>query len=129
MTPLEAIKSGYVNSTNFDGSSSRSEFWWFYLLGLFSGILILFFSLAAINIYHSEALAAVCLVAALLLILPHLAALTRRLHDTNHSGLWVLLLVVPLIGIPVVGYWLCLASDEGANKYGEVPLGQQLEIS
>lgn len=128
MNPIEAIKSGYMKYADFDGRSSRSEFWWFNLLGFITGILILFFYLEAIKIYHSEALAAVCLVAALLSILPHLAALTRRLHDTNHSGLWVLLMIAPLIGIPVVVYWLCLPSDEGANKYGEVPLGYQLEI-
>jgi uncharacterized membrane protein YhaH (DUF805 family) len=122
MNPFKAIKSGYEKFLDFDGRSSRSEFWWFYLLGVVGGFLILLMYLTAKNIYHSEALVAVCLLVALTSSIPHISVFNRRLHDTNHSGLWVLLMIVPLIGIPVVVYWLCLPSDEEVNKYGEVPL-------
>lgn len=53
----------------------------------------------------------------LALLLPNLSVLIRRLHDTNRSGWWFFICLVPCIG----GIWLfvltLLDSDE-ENKYG-----------
>jgi len=84
-------------------------------VGVVNGLLILLLSSV------SESLAVVALIVAVVSIPSPLTAMIRRLHDTNHSGLWVFLLLVPF-GIFVIIYWLILSGDEGANRYGGVPV-------
>ncbi|OWS71464.1 hypothetical protein CBI30_06910 [Polynucleobacter aenigmaticus] len=115
MDLIESTKICYSKFLDADGRASQSEYWWFYLVGVINGLLILLLSSV------SESLAALALIAAVVSIPPHLTAMIRRLHDTNHSGLWVLLLLVPF-GIFVVTYWLICSGDEGANRYGGVPV-------
>ena len=57
----------------------------------------------------------------LLIIIPSIAVGVRRLHDTNHSGWWYLLIIIPIIGWIVILIWLCKNSDEGDNRFGSNP--------
>jgi hypothetical protein len=50
-----------------------------------------------------------------------LAVGARRLHDTNKSGWWQLLLIIPLIGFVVLVVLWCIEGDRGANQYGPDP--------
>ena len=43
-------------------------------------------------------------------LLPSIAAATRRLHDTNRSGWWQLILIVPMIGAIVLIVFLAQGS-------------------
>ena len=83
----------------FSGRARRKEYWLFVLFN------------------------AIALVYALSAILPSFAVCVRRLHDTNRSGWWILICLVPFIG----GIWLLvlmlLDSTPGANQYGENPKG------
>jgi len=57
-------------------------------------------------------------VAALILFVPGLAAAVRRVHDSNKSGTFLLLALIPLIGwIPVL---IALVSEgtTGPNRFG-----------
>jgi len=122
MDLIESTKTCLSKFLDADGRASPSEYWWFYLVGVINGLLIVFLSSV------SDKLAIVLLIVAVVSIPPHLTAMIRRLHDTNHSGLWVLLMLVPF-GIFVVIYWLILSGDEGTNRYGGVPvelIGQQV---
>ena len=47
-----------------------------------------------------------------------LAAGVRRLHDTGRSGLWQLLILVPLLGIVALLILQFQDSERTANKYG-----------
>jgi uncharacterized membrane protein YhaH (DUF805 family) len=58
--------------------------------------------------------------ASLFFLLPGLALVARRLHDTGRSGWWFLI-AFTVIGIPVLLYWLVKDSDKGKNAYGEGP--------
>lgn len=42
----------------------------------------------------------------------------RRLHDLGHSGIWLLLFVVPLVNLGLLIYLLFFPGKEGANEYG-----------
>ena len=59
----------------------------------------------------------------LAIIVPSLALVVRRLHDTGKSGWFYLITFIPLIG----GIWLliiyCTDSENGANNWGENPKG------
>ena len=57
----------------------------------------------------------------LVTIVPALAVLVRRLHDTGKTGWWVLIGFVPLIGGIVLLVFTVLDSDAGENNYGENP--------
>jgi uncharacterized membrane protein YhaH (DUF805 family) len=54
-------------------------------------------------------------------IVPAIALLIRRLHDTNRSGWWVLIGLVPLIGAVVLIVFTVEDSADGQNIYGSSP--------
>lgn len=56
---------------------------------------------------------------ALLLLLPTIAVDVRRLHDTGHSGFWLLLMFIPIANFYVI--YLLIKDSEGDNEYGKNP--------
>jgi uncharacterized membrane protein YhaH (DUF805 family) len=104
MTFVESIKTCLAKYADFNGRASLSEFWWFVLFvvagsvitSMLSGMLSLLFSLAT--------------------LLPSIAAATRRLHDTDRSGWFQLIGLIPLIGL-ILLYFLAQASKE-PNRFG-----------
>ena len=57
------------------------------------------------------------------MLVPGMAVAVRRLHDTEHSGWWILINLIPLIGLLVFMYFMVSGSDDGENQYGPSPLG------
>lgn len=104
------------NYCNFEGRSSRSEFWWFYLFTLLVGwgISLVFMFSDTLEIIMNG-------VATLALLLPNLGLSVRRLHDTNHSGWWMFLWFVPVIGWIVLLIWFIQDSEHHPNQYGPEP--------
>jgi len=62
----------------------------------------------------------------LLLIPPTVAVSVRRLHDTERSGLWLLLALVPL-GPLVLLLFLLQRGQPGENRYGPDPRAEEVE--
>lgn len=92
MTFYESILVCLKKYAEFNGRASRSEFWWF----------ALFITLVASAFtYIHQALASIFLIAVLL---PLLAAGTRRLNDSGKSGWWQLFLLAPVGGIIVLAF-------------------------
>jgi uncharacterized membrane protein YhaH (DUF805 family) len=56
------------------------------------------------------------------LLLPSLAVGVRRLHDTNRSGWWLLISLVPILGGIVCFVFMVLPGTRGPNKYGPDPI-------
>lgn len=54
----------------------------------------------------------------LFLIIPGIAVSVRRLHDTNRSGWYLLLNLVPLIGSILIFIWSVTPGDKKANQFG-----------
>ena len=86
------------NYFNFSGRATRSEFWYFTLFVLLFGIVITLIEVI-MGTYDSGILS---LIYNLALLFPSLAVSTRRLHDTNRSGWWNLIMLVPIIGIIIL---------------------------
>ncbi|MDR2709725.1 MAG: DUF805 domain-containing protein [Elusimicrobiota bacterium] len=77
---------------DFKGIASRTEFWYFILCGVAANVVLsLIFYLIGINRFYAHFLLFV------VLFIPLLAIITRRLHDTGQSGWWQLLAIVPSI--------------------------------
>lgn len=56
-------------------------------------------------------------------IVPNIAVGVRRLHDTNLSGWWLLLALIPGIGSIAVLILLVRDSTPGENRFGANPKG------
>ena len=54
-------------------------------------------------------------------IVPALAVLVRRLHDTGRTGWWALIGLVPLVGGVVLFVFSVLDSQPEENNYGPSP--------
>ena len=96
MTFFESILVCLKKYAEFQGRASRSEFWWF--------TLAITLVIAALT-YVDQVAVSVFSVAVLL---PFLAAGSRRLRDTGQSPWWLLFILAPFAGIIVVGI-LCAA--------------------
>lgn len=54
-------------------------------------------------------------------LIPTLAVSVRRLHDTNRSGWWYLLVLIPIIGGLILLIFFCTDGTPGDNRYGPSP--------
>ena len=59
----------------------------------------------------------------LAVLIPSFAVAARRLHDTDHSGLWQLIWIVPIIGWIIFFLNTCSDSQPGENRFGPNPKG------
>ena len=100
----------------FSGRSSRSAYWYW----------TLFYVLVIVGASIVDAVISIPLLtglAWLAFIIPNLAVLVRRLHDTDHSGWWIFISLIPFIGAIVLIVFAC--TDSGPpNKHGDGPDGK-----
>lgn len=121
---VDAIKTCLSKYATFSGRASRSEYWWFYLfcaLLVFVGVM-LDLSVGSYNPNDPDSVPWITLLFALPIILPSLAAAIRRLHDTDKSGWWYLISLVPVVGGIVLLIFLVLAGTDGDNRFGPNPV-------
>ena len=59
----------------------------------------------------------------LAVLIPGLAVSARRLHDTDRSGWWILINLIPVIGWIIYLVFLCSDSKPGENRFGPNPKG------
>lgn len=115
---LEVLKKYAV----FDGRARRTEYWMFTLFHLLI-MLALSFVEGALGLSATGGFGGgfLSLLYGLAMMIPGLAVVVRRLHDTGRSGWWFFIGFIPLIGPIVLVVFLCLDSQPGRNQYGENP--------
>lgn len=107
----------------FSGRAQRSEYWFFVLFNfLISIALFLIDSVVGPMTYGGVGL--LHAVYALVVLIPSLAVLVRRLHDTGRSGWWIFISLVPLIGTIIILVFLIQDSEPGENIHGPNPKGE-----
>jgi uncharacterized membrane protein YhaH (DUF805 family) len=106
----EAVTEAFRNILTFTGRASRSAFWWF-ALGAF------IIDLIGAIIGRSTHAIAIQYIIDVIVALVSLSLSIRRLHDTNRSGWWWLIGLIPLIGAIVLIVFYCLPGTPGPNKY------------
>ncbi|MBW8880922.1 MAG: DUF805 domain-containing protein [Asticcacaulis sp.] len=137
----QAIQSAYKNYFQFNGRASRSEFWWFYLFNLLvviAGLVFFMIVGAATSGQGQDAQAGVGIATGLIGLVwglfvlgsffPTLSLIVRRLHDSDKSGWFLLLIFVPFGGIVLLVFY-CLPGTVGANQFGEDPLRRPESIA
>lgn len=106
---MEAVKLFFKNYTNFSGRSRRSEYWWFCLFNMIVSFLL--------NLILSD----IAGLWTLVILVPTLSLVVRRLHDIGKSGWWYLIALIPLVGGIILLVWFCKDSDPQTNQWGPSP--------
>lgn len=104
----------------FEGRARRKEYWMFILFNILIGLVLgVIEGIAGLGSdTNVSILSAVYSVAVLI---PGIAVSVRRLHDTNKSGLWLLISLIPLIGGIILLVFMVQDSQPGDNQYGPNP--------
>ena len=105
---LKALK----HYAKFNGRARRKEYWYFCLISFLISVLLGFIPENAgmlRNIYSIGVL------------IPSVAVTVRRLHDTNRSGWWFFINLIPIIGNLVFLWFMIDDSSKGKNRFGRSP--------
>ncbi len=124
----QAIKSFWSNYATFRGRARRSEYWFIQLFLLLTNLAAAAIDLVLMDFDVDRFIAnggggIVGLVWILATVVPLLAVLVRRLHDTGRSGWWALIGFIPLIGFIVLLVFTVQDSHPGENAHGPSPKG------
>jgi len=121
--PLKSLELFFKNYFKFSGRSSRSSFWWYQLLDwiVIATVLELVDVVLHNNdlgyFYHPDYGGLLSIIWGVITLIPYISLAVRRLHDTNHSGWW-LLIALTIIGIIPLIIWFCSSGTKGKNTYG-----------
>ena len=122
---VEAVRSGFNNYANFSGRALRSEYWWWVVFAWIAGLVAnIIDSALGWRVYETtvngiqQGSGPIAAIVGLALLIPGLSVAVRRLHDTDRSGWWLLLVIIPVIGWIVLIVFLVMSGTPGPNKYG-----------
>ncbi len=105
----QAVQTCFRKYADFSGRGVRSEYWWFVLAyvgaALVAGFIHEFIYLAVV----------------LAFLLPLFSAGARRLHDIGKSGWWLLLGLIPVVGLVLI-YFMVQPTQPEPNEYGAPPV-------
>jgi uncharacterized membrane protein YhaH (DUF805 family) len=107
---LGPIKNHYAD---FAGRARRKEFWMFVLFNTLVSVVLV----AILGMIKLDFLAPIY---SLLMLLPGLALTARRLHDVGKSGWFMLISLIPIVGLYLI-YLLAQDGEAGSNAYGPNP--------
>jgi uncharacterized membrane protein YhaH (DUF805 family) len=121
-----ALRAFWSNYRNFKGRARRSEYWLIQLFLVATNLAAAVIDLALMDGDVDRFIAnggggIVGLIWILATIVPALAVLIRRLHDTNRSGWWALIGFVPIVGTIAILIFTVTDSTQGENRYGASP--------
>jgi uncharacterized membrane protein YhaH (DUF805 family) len=94
----------------YNGRARRKEYWMFALFSFICSLLLGIIPILGI-LYAMGA------------IVPSVCLGIRRMHDIGKSGWWLLLALIPFVGLIVLIVFYCLDSQPGENQYGPNPKG------
>jgi uncharacterized membrane protein YhaH (DUF805 family) len=107
----EAISQAFSNILTFNGRASRSAYWWVFLF-------LVIIAIVVDIIGAVSGIRALNYLADVVVFVVSLALQVRRLHDTDRSGFWWFIGLIPLIGTIVLIVFDCLPGTPGPNKFG-----------
>ncbi len=111
MTPVDWAKRPLQKYAEFTGRAGRPEYWWYTLAVVVAALVISTVeNLVGLDgkIGPYGPLSAIFFLG---LLVPGLAVTVRRLHDTNRSGWWILIAVIPYF---LLGLTMGMAMSSGS---------------
>jgi uncharacterized membrane protein YhaH (DUF805 family) len=113
MNPIDWAKRPIQKYADFSGRAPRAEYWWFVLAVIVTFIVCsIVESMIGINRMIAGVYGPLTALLWLAALVPSIAVGVRRLHDTNRSGWWLLL--------PIIPYALAMALGGAAMMRGDV---------
>ena len=103
----------------FSGRARRQEYWMFFLISFVISAVLRAID-GGIGTANSSG-GALQGIYGLAVLLPTLGVNWRRLHDTNRSGWWSLLWLIPIVGWIIIIIFLAKEGDAGDNPHGPDP--------
>jgi len=110
---VKAFKQDYVK---FDGRVSKNDFWNFFI-----GLLAVGVALGILTGALGRAGQIISGLYSLAILLPSLGMYIRRCHDTDKSGMYVLISFIPCIGTILLLMQCWKEGNPAENEYGPVP--------
>lgn len=131
LTPVEGDHLAWMlcplkRYADFQGRSSRKEFWMFLLFtNLVAAALTIVF-LADTNAFggtgtFGNLAFGLMMLGALAAIVPYIAVQVRRFHDQGKSGWFAALNLIPYLGVFVVLAFMFVPGQQGDNEFGADP--------
>jgi uncharacterized membrane protein YhaH (DUF805 family) len=120
-------KAALSKYADFNGRARRSEYWYFALTNILITLalyVLIFIGAVARIPFVSMVFGGLVVVFALGTIIPSIAVLVRRLHDTGKSGWYYFVSLIPIAGPIWLLVLLCTEGNKGPNEYGEDPKDQ-----
>lgn len=114
---LDNFTSVIKNSLEFSGRANRSEYWWFIAVNVAIALGLQTFDFVI-------GIPVLSIVFMLAMLLPAVAVSIRRLHDSERSGWWMLVGLVPVLGAFVVFALMATPGTESENRFGKKPVTQ-----
>ena len=119
---------------DFSGRARRTEFWMFWLFNIIAVIVLTVLenliglgsfrgAASGTGVSFTTSFGVLSGIYSLAVLLPALGVAVRRLHDTDRSGWWILIGLIPFVGGIVLLVFYCLAGTPGPNKHGADPKG------
>lgn len=109
------------NYATFSGRARRKEYWIFFLFNVLISLGLGVIDVVAGTYSVEYETGFFSGLYSLLVLIPSIAVSVRRLHDTNRSGWWVVISLIPIIGVLVLFVFTCLDSQPGTNRFGVNP--------
>jgi uncharacterized membrane protein YhaH (DUF805 family) len=108
------------NYANFTGRARRAEFWWYFLASFLINVVLNILD-AILGLGMGGGIGVLSGIYGLAVLVPGLAVGVRRLHDTDKSGWWLLIGLIPIVGIIVLIVFWAAEGPPGTNQYGTNP--------
>ncbi len=99
----------------FDGRARRKEYWMFFLFNIIIAIVL---SIIEGSVGSPGILSTLY---SLAVLLPSIGVSIRRLHDTGRTGWWLLIGLIPLLGLIILLVFMAQEGEAGENQYGPNP--------
>ena len=109
----DAISTCFSKYATFTGRAVRPEYWYWVLFNVLVAI-----GLGIIQVVSGPTIGfTLRALFNLAVLVPSLAVGVRRLHDTDHSGWWILLSLVPVVGWIILLVWYCQRGTPATNRF------------
>ncbi|MDR1613769.1 MAG: DUF805 domain-containing protein [Planctomycetota bacterium] len=108
---IDVLKTKYAA---FDGRARRKEYWMYVLFNAIAAV-------AAMIIDNIIGFPFFYILYGLAVLVPSIAISVRRLHDIGKSGWWIIIALVPLVGVVILFVFSVMEGQKGQNQYGPDP--------
>ena len=104
----------------FKGRARRKEYWFFILFNLIASRVLTVVDYMTGSLDPELGMGLLSGLYSLAVLIPSLAVTVRRLHDTDHTGWWLLIGLIPLLGAIVLLIFMLQDSKPGDLVQGHM---------